>query len=221
MNVLTSDGKKLGSVERLVLDPKSRQIVEMIVSGGFLGHHRHIVDVGMIASHEVEELVLDMPEEAATKLPEFVETHYSTVPDDELHNVPFILPNAGGAGLYLYGAPYVGRGYEGSKDSFFDAAPVDPPIVENRTNVEENDVIISDGTDVVGADGHKVGTVEEVYLDDDGQLTGFLVKKGLIFTRDIRVPMDWVSEVDGDKIHLSVTAHEAEARAYDIEDTTL
>ncbi len=221
MNVLTSDGKKLGSVERIVLDPKSQQVVQMIVSGGFLGMNRHIVDVGMVASHHNEDLVLDMPEESAGQLPEFVETQYVAVPKEEIDTVPYIQPNAGGAGLYLYGAPYVGRGYEGRKDSFFDAAPTDPPIVENRNNLEENDVVISDGTDVVGADGDKVGTVEEVYMDDDGRLTGFLVKKGFIFTRDIRIPMDWVREVDGDAVHLTVTAHEAESRAYDVEDTTL
>lgn len=221
MHVVTSDGEKIGNIERLVLDPQSRHVVQMIVSGGFLGMHRHIVDVGMIASQSNDKIVLDMSEDTARKLPEFVETQYVEVPQDEVNEAPFFLPNAGGAGLYLYGAPYVGRGYEGRKDSFFDAAPTEPPIVQNRNNLEENDVLISDGTDVVGADGNKVGTVEEVYLDGDGRLTGFLVKKGFIFTRDIRVPMDWVQEVDGDAIHLSVTAHEAETRSYDIEDSTL
>lgn len=221
MDVLTIDGEKLGTVERLVLDANSKQITKMIVSGGFLGSEDRIVDVSMITGQSDDSLHIDLPKGEAEQLPTYVQEQYVEVPQDDYNALPFGMPAATGAGFYLYGAPYAGRGYEGHGDSFFDAAPADAPVVENRSNLEETDTLISTGTDVVGADGDKLGSVEEVYVDTDGQITGFLVKKGLIFRHDIRVPMDWVREVDGDKVHLSVTASEAETRAYDVEDTTL
>ncbi|HMM40864.1 MAG TPA: PRC-barrel domain-containing protein [Thermomicrobiales bacterium] len=221
MDVLTSDGEKLGTVERLVLDANSKQITEMIVSGGFFGSEDRIVDVSMVAAQSGGSLQLDLPKREAEQLPTYVQQQYVEVPHDDYHSLPFVQANPSGGGLYLYGAPYAGRGYEGRDDSFYDAAPSDAPIVENRSNLEETDTLISTGTDVVGADGDKLGSVDEVYLGTDGEITGFLVKKGLIFTHDIRIPMDWVSYVDGDMIRLNLTASEAETRAYDVEDTTL
>ncbi len=221
MDVVTSDGHKLGTVQKLVLDARSKQITRMIVSGGFLGGDQRIVDVSMIAGQSHDTLQLDLPRHEAEQLPTYVTEQFVEAPRDEYDTLPYIQPGASGAGLYLYGAPYIGRGYEGRGDSFYDAAPADAPVVENRSNLEETDTLISTGTDVVGADGDTIGSVDEVYVGDDGQITGFMVKKGMIFTHDIRIPMDWVREVDGDKIHLTVTGAEAETRAYDVEDTTL
>lgn len=221
MDVVTSDGEKLGTVQRLVLDANSKQITKMIVSGGFLGGEDRIVDVSMVVGQNADAIQIDLPKSEAEELPTYVTEQFVEVPQDHYDALPFGMPAATGAGFYLYGAPYAGRGYEGSSDSFFDAAPADAPIVENRSNLAETDTLISDGTDVVGADGEKVGRVEEVYVGDSGEITGFLVKKGLIFRHDIRIPMDWVREVDGETVHLSVTASEAETRAYDVEDTTL
>lgn len=218
-DVVTSDGEKLGTVQKLVFDAQSKQIVKMIVSGGML-RSNHLVDISMIAGQDDDAIRLDLPKDQAEELPRFVNEQFVEVPHDDYSNLPFVQPGGAG-GLYLYGAPYAGRGYEGRGDSFFDAAPVDPPVVENRSNLEDVDTLISTGTDVVGANGDKVGSVDEVFIGRDGSITGFLVKKGMIFRHDVRIPMDWVREVDGDKIHLTVTADEAETRAYDVEDSTL
>lgn len=220
MEVFTSDGEKLGTIQKIVLDVRSKQITKMIVSGGFLGMDHRIVDVTMIAGHSNDTIQLDLPKEEAQKLPNYVTKQFVEAPHDDIDGLPFIQP-AGAGGAYLYGTPFLGRGYEGRADSFFDAAPSEGPLVQNRSNLEDTDTVISTGTDVVGVDGKNVGSVAEVYVDDGGEITGFLVKKGLIFTHDVRVPMDWVREVDGDEIHLNLTAAEAETRAYDVEDSTL
>ena len=221
MDVVTSDGDKLGTVEKLVLDGNSKQISKLIVSGGFLGGEDRIVDVSMITGQNADTIQISLPKSEAEELPTYVTEQYVDVPEDDYDALPFGMPAATGAGFYLYGAPYAGRGYEGTSDSLFNAAPADAPVVENRSNLEETDALISTGTDVVGADGEKVGSIEEVFVDEHGQINGFLVKKGFIFTHDVRIPMDWVREVNGDTVHLSISAAEAETRAYDVEDTTL
>jgi uncharacterized protein YrrD len=81
--------------------------------------------------------------------------------------------------------------------------------------------MISEGTDVYGADGDKVGSVGQILMGDDGAIDGFVVSKGFIFKKDVRVPIDWVESADGEEIRLNVTTAEAEAAAFDIEDSTL
>jgi uncharacterized protein YrrD len=220
-DVLSRDGDKVGSVGRIVLDANTKAIHKFIIEGGFLSNERRIADVDMVTSADSNSVHLDLTSDQVGELPNFVEQQFSAVSEDDFNALPFVQPNAGGAGMYLYGAPAVGRGYEGTRDSFFNSAPADAPAVQNVSNLEETDVLISEGTDVYGADGEKVGSVDEVVMDSSGQIRGFLVKSGVIFKTDVRIPIDLVDNAGGDRITLSVTGAEAETRGFDIEDTTL
>jgi len=59
------------------------------------------------------------------------------------------------------------------------------------------------GTDVIGADGEKVGEVDAVERDY------FIVRKGFFFPQDHYIPLTAVSSYDDDKIYLNVTKDEA------------
>lgn len=222
--VYTSDGDKLGTVKRLVLDANSRQISKVVVDGGFLSNRHRLVDIAMVSGTDADGIRLNVPKSEAEQLPDFVQEQFVDVPRTDYDNIPYLQPSAGGAGLYLYGAPGIGRGYEGTRDSFYDAAPESAPIVENRSNLLETDIVISTGTDVYGSDGEKMGSVDEVYIDERGTVSGFLVKSGgflMTAKNDVRVPIDWVAETGSDRITLNLPAAEADSTAYDVEDTTL
>lgn len=221
MDVFASDGEKVGSVERIVVDSNTKQIHKFIVHRGFLSHDDKLVDIEMVSSQDADGLRLDLTADQVNELPDYVEERFVQIPEHDRDALPFMLPNAMGAGSYLYGAPNLGRGYEGSQDSFFDAAPAVAPIVEEQSNIPETDVMISEGTDVYGSDGDKVGSVGEVLVGNDGAINGFVVSKGLIFKKDVRVPIDWVESANGDEIRLNVTSAQAESAAFDIEDSTL
>lgn len=220
-DVFGSDGEKVGSVERIVVDSNTKEIHKFIVHRGFLTHNDKLVDIAMVSGQDDDGLRLDLTSDQVNELPDYVEERFVQVPEQDQSAMPFILPNAMGAGAYLYGAPNVGRGYEGSQDSFFDAAPSVAPVIEQQSNIPETDVMISEGTDVYGSDGDKVGSVGEILVSNDGAINGFVVSKGLIFKKNVRIPIDWVESADGSKIRLSVTSAEAEAGAFDIEDSTL
>jgi uncharacterized protein YrrD len=221
-DVYTSDDKKVGTVDRIVLDGESKAILSLVVKSGMINQHHRIVDVNMVTSQDDDGVHLNLPESEYDQLSDFVEQQYVSVPSEDYDALPFIIPNAGGGGGYLYGAPYIGRGFEGRQDSFFDSAPTRETIVENRSNLEDTDVTISKGTDVVGSNGDKLGSVHEIFYSADGHLDGFVVKTGGLFSHeDIRVPMEWVDEAGGDQIRLNLTAEEAETRSYDVENNTL
>lgn len=220
-DVFGSDGEKVGSVERIVVDSNTKEIHKFIVHRGFLTHDDKLVDVDMVIGQDADGLRLDLTSDQVNELPDYVEDRFVQIPEQDRASLPFIIPSAMGAGAYLYGAPNIGRGYEGSRDSFFDAAPSVAPVIEERSNIPETDVMISEGTDVYGSDGDKVGRVGEILVGNDGAINGFVVSKGLIFKHDVRVPIDWVETADGSEIRLNVTSAEAEAGAFDIEDSTL
>lgn len=221
MTVYASDGEKVGSVNKIVLDPESKTIGKFIVDGGaFSGSHK-LVDINMVTGAVDDGLRIDIPKSEFNDLPDFVQERFVVAEQEQVTDYPFITPNAGGAGSFLFAAPGAAHGYGGRTDSLF--APVNPvaPVVETRSNLRDVDVVISEGTDVVGSDGEKVGTVGKVVFNDDGSLAGFIVSKGLIFKNDVRVPIDWVTETGNDRIVLNVPSAEAETRAYHVEDTTL
>jgi hypothetical protein len=68
---------------------------------------------------------------------------------------------------------------------------------------------IPDGAEVVGSDGDKVGKVigaNESYV---------VVEKGFFFPTDYYIPVSAVTNVDGDRVHLNVTKHEALTQGWD------
>jgi uncharacterized protein YrrD len=224
MTVYDNNGDKVGTVEKLVLDAENKTIGKLIVhTGGLTHNHDRLVDVEMVTRSQDDDLYLDLPKHEFDQLPAYFEKEFIVASNNDVADFPMVRPGAVGGGAYLLGNPAIpGRGYRDTvDDSFF--APVSPvaPVVESRTNLRDIDVVVDKGTDVVGSDGEKVGTVGDVVFGADGVLVGFVVKKGWIFKSDMRVPIELVSETGADAIRLNVPAAEAETRAYHVNDTTL
>ncbi|MDP9358053.1 MAG: DUF2382 domain-containing protein [Chloroflexota bacterium] len=67
----------------------------------------------------------------------------------------------------------------------------------------------SEGTDVVGSDGNKVGEVVAVHQNY------VVVEKGFFFPTDYYIPTSAIADYDGDKIHLNVTKDAALDQGWD------
>lgn len=210
--VVSRDGKHIGDVDRLVVDPKTGEIVQLIVKKGVILSTDRIVERGAIQQIDPDgTLRLDvMSDSVDEQLPEFVETRYITPREDELRAASASWVAGPRLGESILWAPdYLGQGYD-PHGSLFEAAPVVAPIEEVRSNIDEDMVLIDAGTDVIDRSGEKVGTVDEVVYNEDGELTEFVVKAGLLFHHDVHVPADWVESITADSVQLRVTAEEAE-----------
>lgn len=219
-DVYDRTGDKVGTIDRIVVDPDTKEIDKFIVRQGFLARHDILIGTENVERNDDDGVHLNLTSEELAEFPEFVEEQFTAMTDVERNSLPYIVPNAGGAGMYLWGATDAGRGFD-ERGSMFEPARSSGPVVENRSNIPEEDVVISQGTDVLGADGEKVGTVDELVFDEHGKVNGFIVRAGFIFTRDIRVPMDWVESTGEEHIRLRVDSRDAEMRSYDVEDSTL
>jgi sporulation protein YlmC with PRC-barrel domain len=219
MDVYAADGEKVGQVERLVLDTTTREIDKLIVARGLLTRHEKLVDIDMVTGQDDDGLQIDLTSAQFDELPDFVQERFTIATERETAGLPYAIAPGTGGGAIVFGATTAGRGYD-ARGSLFEAAPAAQPIVETRSNVPEQDVMIDEGTEVVAADGKKFGNVGEVFFRENGQISGFTVKGGL-FRDDLRVPIDWVGDAGADRITLTVTSTEAETRSFDIEDSSL
>lgn len=77
--------------------------------------------------------------------------------------------------------------------------------------MENNDTqyTLTEGTDVVGSDGDKVGEVVAVHANY------VVVEKGFFFPTDYYVPTSAISNFDGDKVYLNVTKEDALNQGWD------
>ncbi|HET8522783.1 MAG TPA: PRC-barrel domain-containing protein [Thermomicrobiales bacterium] len=210
-DVVSSDGQKIGTLDRLVLNTENNHVENLVVDHGILSHDK-LIDIDLIARTEPDRIILSLTKDEADELPDFVKEEYSLAPPDIEIADPYIAPAMAG-GRMLYGAATMAPSYPNPGPSLFEQAPVNPPPVETVSNIPVQDIMISDGTDVVGSDGKKVGAVDEVLFAPNGDLEGFVVKAGFLFKHDVRVPMDWVADTGHDKIRLKITSDEAEHQA--------
>jgi uncharacterized protein YrrD len=210
-DIISSDGQKIGTLDRLVLNTENNHVENLVVDHGILSNDK-LIDTDLIARTEPDRIILSLTKDEADELPDFVKEEYSVAPPETQIADPYIAPAMAG-GRMLYGASTMTPSYPNSGASLFEQAPIDPPPVETVSNIPVQDIMISDGTDVVGSDGNKVGTVDEVLFAPNGDLEGFVVKAGFLFKHDVRVPMTWVADTGHETIRLKVTSDEAEHRA--------
>jgi hypothetical protein len=80
----------------------------------------------------------------------------------------------------------------------------EPLVVEvTRVNVPDAGVLIDEDTPVVSMEGDKVGSVAEVYVDDEGHLSHLVVDLGTL-AGDRVLPAHWIEAVREDQVSLAV-----------------
>lgn len=198
MSVVTPSGEEVGRINRFILDPATNEVTHVVIQQGWLLPEDKVVPFEMIASDE-DPIVL-REDIDFDELPSFEETHFVRVDDDLRGRGPAGDPvYQFSPGYYWYpmhpnlGYSPVGLGYN----------PL--PAAETTRNIPDNTVPLKEGTDVISSDGEHVGDVERLFVDpDSSRTTHFLISQGLLFKDRKLVPMDWVTSVEEDKVHLAV-----------------
>lgn len=207
--VISSDGKHVGNVDSLVMDYDTHEVQSIVSHSGILLTVDRIIPIQAVESLDGDgNLLLGMPSAEVDRQQEFVQREFRAASPDEIEPMPVTwATGTGQAPFYFYPATD-SLGYRDDAP-FFSNAPLAPPDVEVESNLPENSTRLSSGTDVVGSDGHKIGTVENVTYSQDGSLTGFVVKAGFLFHHEVNVPADWIESVSDDRVKLRVTADQA------------
>lgn len=198
--VLLRDGDKIGEVKHVIVDPDTREVVEMVVGESGLLGREVLVPIGAVDRAEEDGVRLELGKDQVDQLQDFVTTRYIAPPPTA---------NAGGGlpvgALYPQPVPPIGAATGLESIGYV-------PLVEEVSHIPEGDVDLQPGTDVWATDG-KIGSVNEVLYDDQtNRLRGFVVKEGIIFHRDVEISIDDVAEITSDRVTLKLSKDEVEKR---------
>ena len=192
-DLFTAAGEKIGTISRIVIDVKSRDVTDLVVDRGLASGEEKVIPVSLVDLEHQERLMLRETNQTVDDFPNYENSYY--VPSDDS-----AAPYENVRASYWYPPVEFGTAVPRNVPADVPDRPIEP-----RTSIPEGRAAISEGAKVVGADDHHIGDVEQVIMNaDSNTVTHFVIGKGFLLKEHKLVPASWVSEVDDEKIHLSV-----------------
>jgi uncharacterized protein YrrD len=199
-NVSTYDGKNVGSVDRVVLNPKTKEVTHIVVRKGILFNEDKIVPLDLVATATEDKVTLRQDAADLDKLPPFEEVHYIPLDESEMTTVAYPV---GWASPFYWYEPL------GSSMTYanYGAGYHFPYRSETEQNIPEDTVALKEGARVISEDDQYVGNVKRVFTrSDNDRASHFLISEGLIFKDRKLVPTSWIHDIQEDEVHLNVNA---------------
>lgn len=195
VDVFSSDNEKIGTLHRVVMDPKTREVTHIVVKEGLLFTEDKVVPMDLVGSVTEDRISLQGSKEHLDELPEYEETHYvprEAADDDDMNS------------LYWYPPLDWGAGYGRYPVTFF---PQSLYVQKIAKNIPEGTIALTQGASVVAEDGEHVGNIETLITDPkEDRVTHVVISSGLLLKERKIVPAHWLSTVSDDEVHLSIDA---------------
>ena len=204
-SVFSTEGKEIGKIDRVVIDPKSKAVTHLILRKGLIFTEDKVVPVDMIITGVGDRMILRLAPNKLDELPRYQDTHYMVANEEELGRVNpkdslFIGMTPA---LYQY-PPYIQT-----------LAP--PPrterayIEEKETNIPEGTIALKENARVITRDEKHIGNIEKVLYDPEAhRATHFIVSKGRLLKEKKLVPVEWIDSIKEDEVLLAVGARQIE-----------
>lgn len=187
--VWTRDDEEIGSVDRVVIDPDTKDVDAIVVHRGAVLTRDVVVPLSLVQYSDEKGVRLRIGLAELHDLPDFIERQYSAAP-----------PAAGISYGYIPGSillPLTPPGVTG--------LPTPYEAVDEEVRQPYQDIDITEGTEVRALDG-VVGYVDEVLTEPTtNRASDIVVKKGVALSKNTRIPIDFVSKTGDDYIQLSLT----------------
>lgn len=187
--VASSDGR-FGRVRRVVVDPETGRVVDLVVSLGGGEDREVVLPVDRVLSNDARQVTVGMLWAEMEALPPFEAVRFRR-PDVAWPGLPSDTPDA-----VLYWAP------RAAVEAFVPPSILPEPNVEGYRNVPGDSVILSADLDVrCGLES--VGHVDRVLVDArEERATHLVVRSGLLGTDERVVPVSEVLSVTDDTVEL-------------------
>ncbi len=194
--VFTADDKEAGRIDRVVIDPKTKQVTHIVIRKGFLFTEDKVVPVSLIAAGVKGRITLRLEPDKLAQLPDFQETHYIILNEEELSR---------GDQRHLLGLAPALYWYPPYAEPVLSPNMQLPYVAETETNIPEGTVAVKEGAQVITRDSKHIGNVEQVLTSPaTNRVTHFLISKGLLLKEQKMVPIEWVDSFGEDKLRLAV-----------------
>jgi uncharacterized protein YrrD len=194
--VFTANGESVGTISRVVIDARTREITDLVVERGALFKDEKVVPIGLVDTENQEHITLRETNQNIDDFLNYETTHY--VPSDQIADEP-----SDTIERYYWYPPI---SFQFPAQGILPGGSVVPDYVRRtEAAIPEGRVAISDGAQVISADEKHIGNVEQILADaQTNNVTRLVVGKGFFLKEHKLVPAFWVSRVDDEKIYLSV-----------------
>jgi sporulation protein YlmC with PRC-barrel domain len=193
--VLTVDGQTVGSLNRVVVEPESRTLNAIVVrTGGLFNKEEKVVPISLVAETLEDQIRLNEKASDMDDFPPFEEV-VSVKPKEGAHPLP---PSATTAPFSAAAQP------DAALTSM--RTPLEPgAVTQVRQNIPEGTIAMEETPKIITLEGIHAGDVERILADPaDDHLTHLLVSNGL-FKKTIKlIPIQWVTMLGMEHIHLQV-----------------
>lgn len=193
--VITADGRKVGHIDRVVIDPRTKEVTHLVVRKGFIFKRDKVVPVDLVETTAGERVKLKKEAGEGEDFPDFEETHYVQVDQGGKG------PDIPGARPIMWYFPYAGIAWWGGLRGF------PAPLYYDKTerNIPKDAVALEEGAKVISSDGEDLGTVETIYTEPEGRrATHLLISHGLIVKEKKLIPVTWIDKVSEGEVRLGV-----------------
>jgi uncharacterized protein YrrD len=204
------DGKRLGDVDGLVVNAGTKRASAILVDAGLFDRGKHMIGVSAITKSDQDGLRLDEPAATGEAVSQTLDSEEVSIAQ-RVEPPTEYLPAAGVGGRVYADTPAAPGQYPG-ESSFFELAPLDPPVVEVESNLGHNEVVLGRETHAISSDHERLGTVTAFELGDMGLVDSITVAEGLIFKERHAFPLSEIDEFGTDAVHVRLTKDAAEAR---------
>jgi uncharacterized protein YrrD len=208
--VFAAGGKRLGEVDGVVVNAGTKRASAIIVDPGLFERGKHMIGVSAVTRSDRDGLYLDEPTAASEATSPTLDSEEVSIAQRVEPPTEFI--GAAGVGGPVYADYPAASGKYPDDSSFFEIAPLDPPVVEVESNLGDNEVVLGNETHAISSDHERLGKVIAFVLGDMGLVDSVSVSEGLIFKERSTFPLTEIEEFGTNTIHLGVTRSAAEAR---------
>jgi sporulation protein YlmC with PRC-barrel domain len=205
--VHTSDGKDIGKIDKLILDPASGLVRTAVVRKGWFLTDDIEIPVDALEADADGTLRLQYTSEQVDKLPRFFEEQYTAPP------VGIVPPlGYGTTGLLWplgWAGPYTPAPFSPAASDRA-GTPGESPLFRQQ---DLENAVIGEGSVVRALDGEKIGEVQRLTFDTiSDRLSSLVVRRGVLLHEDTEVSADLIESVNDGEIVLALTSAEASER---------
>lgn len=216
-SLVSQNGEKLGKIERVVIDPETKEVTHVVVREGIVFTHDKVVPITLLGATEEDRVFLREAVTDIESLPDFEETQYVPVSSEEAGYTVPEEPRAAATyarPIYWY-PPFTAtpQGYRSPTGPVrYRSSPRPLYIPKTTQQIPTGAVALEEGARVTSADGEHLGDLEQVLTDPQtDRATHLIVSSGIFLKERKLVPTNWIARVGEEEVHLSVLAQTVES----------
>lgn len=195
-DVYSAKGDKIGTLNRVIIDPKTRQVTHIVVEKGLLFTDNKIIPIDQI-NPENEEMIILTTDRNLDTYDDFEETHYVDLDATEY-------PGSDVASSFWY-PPVNYAWWRAGIPTAYPPMPV--YALRTSENIPEGTIALEEGAKIVSTDDKHVGNIEQLIVDpQDNRVTHLISSEGFLFKDHKLIPVTWISTIGENEVRLSVNS---------------